>query len=268
MKDINLAWTALLENIMSNGHLTHPRGMPTKEILGCKTVISMLNPVITIKERKLGYRFLPAEAAWIISGYNTVDDIKHYSKAISNFSDDGAFFFGAYGPRIKDQLPHIIRALRSDFDSRQAVLTIWRESPPASKDIPCTVSLQWTIRDNELHCFANMRSSDGWLGVPYDWFNFSMVSAYLLLWLRKLDTRFGEVQLGNLHFYAASQHLYATNWDAVRKILDEPTGIFTVAPIDLTEFAHPEDLRAWLWAVADNDFVGNQRFLLELKNEA
>ncbi|KFB66071.1 thymidylate synthase [Candidatus Accumulibacter vicinus] len=265
MTDVNLAWTALLENIMSAGHLTHPRGVPTKEILGCKSVISMCNPVITINERALGYRFLPAEAAWIIGGYNTVDDIRPYSKAISNFSDDGAFFFGAYGPRIKDQLPHVIAALRRDFDTRQAVLTIWRESPPASKDIPCTVSLQWTIRDNELHCFANMRSSDAWLGVPYDWFNFSMVSAYLLLWLRKLDTRFGEVQLGNLHFYAASQHLYATNWDAVREILDKPTSFFTIEPLNVDEFKHPEDLRCWLWTVADNEFIGNQRFLMELR---
>ncbi len=265
MTDANLAWTALLENIMSVGHLTHPRGMPTKEILGCKSVISMHNPVITINERALGYRFLPAEAAWIISGYNTVDDIRPYSKAISNFSDDGAFFFGAYGPRIKDQLPHVISALRKDFDSRQAVLTIWRESPPASKDIPCTVSMQWTIRDNELHCFANMRSSDAWLGVPYDWFNFSMVSAYLLLWLRKLDTRFSEVALGNLHFYAASQHLYESNWDKVRDILDKPTSFFEVAPLDLAEFDHPEDFRCWLWFVADGDFAGSQRFLMELK---
>lgn len=247
----NRAWLDLLLDISSNGHRVGPRGLDTLELLGRKTVISMTSPIITVKERCLGYRFMPAEAAWILSGSNQVEEIRPYSTFIHKFSDEGAFFFGAYGPRIIDQLPHVLKSLRADQATRQAVISIWRESPPPSKDTPCTLTLQWVIRDDCLHCFANMRSSDAWLGVPYDWFNFSLVSAYVLLWLRKLDPSFRAIELGNLHFYAASQHLYGTNKAAVLDIImpsDTPT--FDVEPLQLGEFPTPLSLINHLWALA------------------
>ena len=104
----NMNWQGLLNVVMTHGHETSPRGQKTKELLGVKTMIDMTQPVITISERKLGYRFMAAEAAWIMSGDNRVATISPYSKAISNFSDDGILFFGAYGPRIRDQLGHVL----------------------------------------------------------------------------------------------------------------------------------------------------------------
>jgi thymidylate synthase len=207
----NMQWQRLLHDVMAYGHETNPRGQKTKELLGYKSMIDMTQPVITIKDRKLGYRFMAAEAAWILSGDNRVSTIAPYSKAISNFSDDGIMFFGAYGPRIRDQLGHVVKVLSEDHDSRQAVITIWRPNPRASKDIPCTISCQFMIRGGKLHCFMNMRSSDVWLGVPYDWFNFSMLSIGVCLLLREKIPNL-ILQPGTLHFYAASQHLYEPNF--------------------------------------------------------
>lgn len=169
----------------------------------------MSHPVMGVQERGLGYKFMAAEAAWILSGDNRVATIAQYSKQISRFSDDGEFFFGAYGPKIRDQLPYIMQTLARDVDSRQAVINIWREQPRQTKDVPCTISLQWLIRSNQLHCFDTMRSSDAWLGWPYDVFNMSMVSIYLLAALRRHHPQtFNQVTLGNLYLTAASQHLY------------------------------------------------------------
>jgi hypothetical protein len=131
-----------------------------------------------------------------------------YSRHIASFSDDGHYFSGAYGPKVVDQLRYVIDSLVKDPDSRQAVLTIWRENPRDSRDIPCTVAIQWLVRDGELHCVDTMRSSDVWLGIVYDWFNFSMLSAYVLLLLRERNAAFNEVGLGTLRLTAGSEHLY------------------------------------------------------------
>ena len=212
-------WLAGLAKVQEWGLVHSPRGRSTHELLGHRwPAVDMTEPVILVNERKLGYKFMAAEAAWIIDGRNDLAFIKQYSPMMKDFSDDGRFLFGAYGPRIRSQLPHVVSALQRDVDTRQAVITIWRESPPASKDIPCTVSLQFMVRDGLLHCFANMRSSDVWLGVPYDWFSFSMVSRYVLLCLQQVDRRFRPVGLGQLYFYAASQHLYDDNFDAADKL--------------------------------------------------
>ena len=256
----NMAWQGLLHMIMKHGQESSPRGQKTKELLGVKSLIDMTQPIITIQERKLGYRFMAAEAAWIMSGDNRVSTISPYSKAISNFSDDGLFFFGAYGPRIRDQLGHVVKSLSDDRDSRQAVITIWRPNPRQSKDIPCTISCQFMIRGDLLHCFMNMRSSDAWLGVPYDWFNFSMLSYGVCLLLRDKDI---NVHPGLLHFYAASQHLYEPNFDGAERCQD---GVILgqVKPLNMDDFPSYDHLVRHLWAVANDQKVNG--FFEELQS--
>lgn len=244
------AWVRLLTTVLLTGKIVKPRGKITKEILGCQTVISMANPVVLVSKRKLGYHFMAAEAAWIMSGDNRVSTIAPYSKEISKFSDDGERFFGAYGPKIIDQISYVVQTLSNDPDSRQAVITIWRPNPPKTKDVPCTISAQWIIRDKKLHCVMNMRSSDVWLGVPYDWFNFSMISLGILVMLnRRLDLN-GLYDLGNLYFNAASQHLYEENFERAESIIYGPVTWPIIRPVD--------------WS----DFVGYESVVEHLKNAA
>lgn len=243
MPSTNTEWVRALEQCIKYGRLVAPRGKPIKELMAYQTSISMEWPVLTIKERDLGYRFMAAEAAWILSGDNRVKTIAPYSKAISSFSDDGYFFHGAYGPMIRDQLHSVIDALNSDPDTRQAVLTIWRPNPRPSKDIPCTVSIQFLIRDGMLHVIDTMRSSDLWLGWPYDVFNFSMLARYVICHLKK------KPELGLLTLQAGSMHLYEAQWSAAEEIVG---GKATQQPIPtIPWFEHGDELVDWLWEQAN-----------------
>jgi hypothetical protein len=47
------------------------------------------------------------EAAWMLRGKNDVATVSKYAGAITRFSDNGITFFGAYGPKIIDQLPYV-----------------------------------------------------------------------------------------------------------------------------------------------------------------
>lgn len=210
------AWTYTLKKILNEGATVTPRGMLTKEILQHTVRVSMRYPVLQNPARKLSRKFMAGEAFWILTGDNTVKGIKPYCKAISNFSDNGETFFGAYGPPIKDQLDYVVRTLELDKDSRQAVLTIWRQNPPKSRDIPCTVAIGFIIRNQVLHLSVFMRSSDAWLGLPYDIFNFSMLT-YLVC----ARLRFTHAGLcpGILHLTMSSSHLYDHNMAGARKCL-------------------------------------------------
>jgi thymidylate synthase len=190
-----------------------------------------------------------AEAAWILSGDNRVETISPYSKLIHYYSDDGSVFFGAYGPKIVRQLPYVIRTLIQDKDSRQAVINIWRESPPITKDPPCTLNCHFMIRGNKLNVFVNMRSSDVWLGVPYDIFNFSMLAGYVML---NLVDYYPDLKLGTLYQHAASRHLYDKDWDATKMMLRSGNGdTIYLSPFDpLNQFKRDSDLIKHLWAMA------------------
>lgn len=212
--------------------------MKIKEIVGAKSVVNMNYPTVTIPERGVGYKFMAAEAWWILSGRCDVDGIAPFSKEISKFSDDGSTFFGAYGPKVVQQLQYVVNTLKRDRDSRQAVINIWRENPPMSKDIPCTLSAQFLIRENRLHCIDTMRSSDAWLGWVYDVFNFSMLSAYVAIHLRQFP-EFDGLELGNLILHMGSAHIYEKNLPAIEAILNKRSTCVSVGRLQLNDFPAP-----------------------------
>jgi len=221
-------------------------------------VVDLRLPLVTLPERHLSNRFAAAEAAWVMSGDNRVSSIQPFNSRVAQFSDDGSRFFGAYGPRVVDQLPHVLGALERDHYTRQAVLTIWRPSPPATKDVPCTVAVQWLYRDGRLHCLDYMRSSDAWLGVPYDLFTFAMLTAGVALELRRRGL---NVQLGNLYLTAGSRHLYldktSFGYDEadVRRVCDAPFVKPNYEPLNLDDFHDYDDLVAHLWRLARHEPV-------------
>jgi len=211
-------WLKLLSNIMSNGLEVAPRGLVTYEIIGNQYSIDMMQPVVQIPMRKMSYKFAAAEAHWIISGSNDLEYIKKYAPSMVKFSDDGIFLSGAYGPAVVDQFPYIIKTLIDDPMSRSAYIDIWRKRPYSSKDIGCTLGLQFLIRGNKLHCLASMRSSDAWLGVIYDTVTFSCIAQYVVSLLRKAGYKEHLIP-GNLTLTAGSQHLYESNFDTVNAVI-------------------------------------------------
>ena len=117
----------------------------------------------------------------------------------------------------------------------------------AGRDIPCTLSLQWILRDRVLHCVVAMRSSDVWLGIPYDVVAFSCMSAAVAITLGPYLVD----RLGCLTIVAGSQHLYALDHDAARAcVACEDPGEDT-SLLDLSEFASEQELVDHLQAVAD-----------------
>jgi thymidylate synthase len=205
-------WGELVDDIVTNGVLVSPRELKTKELTNVTIhVEDGLNNIFYNKIRDLNYRFLIAEWLWIMCGSDDLDTIAKYNDNMRQFSDNGKTLSGAYGPKLGYQWDYIKSCLEKDA-SRQAVSVIWKPSPPNSKDIPCTLTLQWLIREGKLNCTINMRSSDVWLGLPYDFFTFSQMTNVISAW-------FG-IPMGSITMNLASSHMYDTHWEKAKKILN------------------------------------------------
>lgn len=226
-------WLEKLRRATLIGRRIAPRGHPTLEVLndpGQTISLPMSKPIITCRTRKLNYSFMAAEALWMTSGDNRVETIARYNKNIAQFSDDGEIFNGAYGPMITSQEEHVLSSIFNDVDTRQAVITIWKPNPVASKDIPCTITLVFSARPVEhastfcaethrLHLHAFMRSSDLWLGVPYDIFNFSMIGVRMACLLNQRRQPGAPLfALGHLTLTAVSSHLYERNIEEAQRV--------------------------------------------------
>lgn len=213
------AWQQLLKDLLLNGRETSPRGMKTLELPQHTVAFDMRWPVVTVPQRKLHVPFLGGEAYWILSGDDTVEGIKDYNRHITQFSDDGVKFFGAYGPKVCGQMIYVVDKLREDPQSRQAGMTIWRENPPKTKDVPCTVALFFNVRGGKLHAHVFMRSSDAWLGLPYDAFNFTMITAAVVKELNRDRLPGVYIELGTQYLTMVSSHIYEQHWDIARECM-------------------------------------------------
>lgn len=218
-KNTNEVWKNKLQEVtFEYDYNPSPRGQQVREKQPGTYTVDM-PAYLSLETRKVNVPFMFAEAWWILSGSNTVEDIEPYMKMYRNFSDDGEFLRGAYGPKITDQLGYVVDSLEADEDTRQAVLNIWRERPGSSKDIPCTTNMQFFIRDEEINMVSTMRSNDIVLGFTYDVFTFSMVAKAVQLLLRARGIR---KNLGSLTVNAGSLHIYERHFDQVEDwLLDE-----------------------------------------------
>jgi thymidylate synthase len=204
-------WLRTYRHVVHFGRVVSPRGMKIREIDHHGIYVDMNYPVLTLPGRKLNYKFMAAEALWILEGSDRVADLAPYNPAMARFSDDGVTLAGAYGPRFVAQLSYVLAKLKEDRDTRQATLTLWTPNPTQSKDIPCTVAMDFKIRDDRLNLHVFMRSSDVWLGLPYDVFSFTMIACLVACHLNAAGP---PVTPGTLYLTAASSHVYEAQWGA------------------------------------------------------
>lgn len=210
----NIIWQEQINKcLLEYDTVSRPRNMEVREVFAGSYRVEM-PAFIDLIARRVNVPFMFSEAAWILSGSNRLSEVSRYMKGYGKFSDDQVFMRGAYGPKVIDQLGYVVDSIVNDNDTRQAVINIWRERPGLSKDIPCTLSLQFLLRNGVLNTVVTMRSQDIVLGFTYDVFTFSMISKAVQL---LLADRGVQSELGTLYLTAGSLHLYERHYDDVQQ---------------------------------------------------
>lgn len=179
------------------------------EVLNAVTVIKdPTRGIVQSDIRKMPMRYAVGELIWYLSGNPTLEAIRNYTSAWDRMSDDGVHVNSNYGWCIKykygfDQWEHIKDLFMKDINTRQAVLHIKTANNEPSKDVNCTVCIQFLARDGKLHATTYMRSNDIWMGFPYDVFSFTAFQVKMAMEL--------GLGIGTYTHIAGSLHLYERN---------------------------------------------------------
>lgn len=113
----------------------------------------------------------------------------------------------AYGPRVIGQVPFLLEALHANQETRQAVLFIGNQIDGPTSNLPCTLSIQFFLRENKLSAVTSMRSWDLCRGLPYDIMMFQGI--------QEVMARCLGVESGDLMVNAGSSHIYEDQMDKV-----------------------------------------------------
>jgi thymidylate synthase len=157
--------------------------------------------------------FAIAEVVWMLRGRQDSSFLNYWNPKLPRFSGIGPKYDGAYGYRLryqfgKDQIERAYSALLSAPDSRQVVLQIWDprsdlpdvSGAPASADVPCNVCSLLKVRSGKLEWTQILRSNDLFLGVPYNFVQFTSLQEILAGWL--------ELEPGDYVQFSDSLHVY------------------------------------------------------------
>lgn len=189
--------------------------------------------------RKVFPKSVAAEVAWFALGTQESEFITKHAPLWEKFveriyidPENDKLFRGkeqfdgvkaAYGYRWahhfgRDQLHLGIEALRADPTDRRVYISTWDPAldglgAKGQTNVPCPVGFNLTVLEGKLHSALFLRSSDVFVGLPYD-----VMGHALLMRLIANDLK---VELGSLHVTLGHAHLYETHWEMAREALQQ-----------------------------------------------
>lgn len=163
-------------------------------------------------------RFYPGtaavELAWYLSGSRDLAWHEKLQKIWGPFAVDGVVE-NSYGYRWRshferDQIALAIQTLRDDPSSRQVLISAWDPARDglgySAKNVPCPSHFTFSVQDEELHSSLFLRSSDLFVGLPYDVMGHGLLMNAMAKSL--------ELNVGTLHVTLANAHIYDSHYEA------------------------------------------------------
>ncbi|MDV2980256.1 UNVERIFIED_CONTAM: thymidylate synthase [Actinomycetes bacterium ARC8] len=203
--------------VFREGHDISPSRGDAKDLFG--VLLELQNPRARVSRSQARQRVFSAlgELLWYLSGSDDAAYIGYYVDYYNKpaVSVDG-HVTGAYGPRLLrfdgvNQIQAVVQMLRANPDSRNAVVQIFDHED--TDNAPCTLALQFAVREHSLVLMTSMRSNDLYLGLPHDIFAFTM--------LQEIVARSIDVEVGVYLHSVGSFHLYKNDISAARSYLAE-----------------------------------------------
>lgn len=209
----------VFKEILDNGTRVRASRGENLELIG--VTVNLTNPRARLSRTETRGKAFSClgELCWYLAGSDKLDFIEYYVPPYKNDAEDG-ILRGAYGPRLSnrhgiDQLENVRQLLIKRPSSRRAVIQLFdaADIDKCQKDVPCTCTLQFLLRDESLHLICAMRSNDAYWGMPHDIFCFTM--------LQEIMARRLEVKIGAYKHFVGSLHIYEGFIEAASAFMDE-----------------------------------------------
>jgi thymidylate synthase len=224
----------LISNILQNGESRNERtGTGTLSIFAPPELIFDLSkefPLLNL--RKVYFHSILTETLWFLSGkcYNTKYLQKHKVTIWDEWADNGYLgrIYGVqwrrwlnekifFGDRIIDQIADLIHNLQSNPTSRRHIVSAWNVGELNDMALPpCHWAFQCYVNNsNKLSLKLFMRSSDVYLGLPYNIAGYSIICHIL--------ANICDLQVGDLIVNLGDAHLYKNHLEQSKQILERET---------------------------------------------
>jgi len=215
----------LYRDLYYHGEEIEVRGLKTKELQNYQIVFKPYQRFINFTSRKLNLSYIKYELYWYFNASFEDLSICDHAKIWKDLVNDDKTINSNYGAIIfNGQFERVIKTLFDDKYSRRAVIMIGDNdnlSDEKTKDIKCTSSIVFSIRNNTLNMFVHMRSNDAIFGLCNDVPFFSILHEMVYVVLK--NVMYEDLIYGDYTHYVNSLHVYERHYNMLKKIvlLDE-----------------------------------------------
>lgn len=197
-----------------------PRGENTLEIENFTYSVMPYVRFNSFVGRKLNVDYIKREMSWYIRADPTdlsiTEHAAQWGKIVVNGklnSNYGAYWFSQRG------VARVVEVLKNDSMSRRAVIPMYGtdldHTDIHAKDVPCTLSIEFRLRNDKLNVKVNMRSQDILWGMGNDLPTFSF--------LQEIVAKLLHAQIGTLTVSVGSFHVYKARYAMFKDILSYGT---------------------------------------------
>ena len=251
-KTMMLPYYDLLRDILDNGTDGDDRtGTGTRSLFGKQLRFDLNDGFPLLTGKFTPFKLVAAELLWFISGSTNNNYLKTLNESDKDtIWEEWALPFGNLGPiyghqwrhwdegQYKDsydQIASLIRGIKERPHSRRHIVSAWNPSALPDEDYspkenvvdgfmalaPCHYSFQMDVTAGRLSCLVNIRSSDTFLGLPFN------IASYALL--THMVAEVCDLQIGELIVSIGNAHIYSNHMEQVNELLSR----------DLTAFPLP-----------------------------
>lgn len=239
----------LLEDVLENGEYQTTRAVlkSTGRPVGAYTVFGRQSrydlrkgfPLLTTKQ--VSFKAIAVELLWFLSGSTNIKFLKDNGVSIwDSWADKDGNLGPVYGQQWRkwenvegqgwdgyttnhiDQISNVIEQIKTNPASRRLVVSAWN---PAIIDQcklpPCHFTFTFNVnqRTSELDCMFTMRSSDVFLGNPYN------IASYALL--THMIAQVTGLKPGVLVYSGQNVHVYENHIEQAREQLSRGSSTFS-----------------------------------------
>lgn len=227
----------LLQDILDNGTEKGDRtGTGTVSVFGRQFRHDLATGFPLLTTKKLHFKSIANELIWFLRGDTNVEWLRENGVSIWNeWATEGGELGPIYGAQWTawptrdgqsiNQIDYVIDCLRNNPDSRRILFHAWnveflpdeklspQENVAAGRMAlpPCHLLYQFYVADGKLSAQLMIRSSDSFLGLPY---NTASLALLTMMLAQQCDLGLGEIII-----CTGDSHIYSNHMDQVREQL-------------------------------------------------
>jgi thymidylate synthase len=236
----------LLQHVLDHGVVKSDRtGTGTRSVFGYQMRFNLSEGFPLLTTKKLHLRSIIHELLWFLRGETNVRYLNENKVTIWNeWADDDGELGPVYGKQWRswlapdgrsiDQIAEVVKAIRTNPDSRRLIVTAWNPADVSQMALPpCHLLFQFYVAEGRLSCQLYQRSADVFLGVPFNIASYALLTMMVAQVTGLLPGDFVHT-LGDAHLY--DNHIEQAMLQLARSPRPQPQMQINPAVTDLLDF--------------------------------